>query len=360
MPTMHEAPAPVLSVVVPVFNERENLVPLLDRVRAVLSSLSGGYEIVFVNDGSTDATAERLAHLCAADPRLRSVHLSRNFGHQAALYAGLAHARGDAVIMMDGDLQHPPELIAELLARWQAGYEVVQTIREQPADESPVKRATSRWFYRVLSALTQLHVTPGAADFRLMTRPAVDAFLACSERRRFNRGLVQWIGFRYTEVPYRAEPRFAGRSKYSYRAMIRLAGDAIFSFSSWPLRLAGLVGAFVSLAAAAYLVFVLAAALFAKTQPGWSSTLAAVLILGGVNLLVMWILGEYVGRLYEEVKQRPIFIIRPPEPQAGAARGEFASRQASEVGLPGSQAGAAGPNAADSVIGSSHAHSRDT
>jgi dolichol-phosphate mannosyltransferase len=303
-------------VVVPVFNERDNLQPLLDRLGPVLAQSSGLYEILFVDDGSTDDTVQGLVQVMADDPRVRLVRLSRNFGHQAALVAGLEHSRGAAVITMDGDLQHPPELIPQLVQRWRAGDEIVQTIRREPADTNPFKRAGSRWFYRLLSALTRLRVTPGAADFRLMDRVAVNAFLACGERRRFNRGLVHWIGFTYSEVPYDAEPRHAGRSKYSFRAMIRLAGDAIFSFSSWPLRLAGLAGAVVSLLAAGYLLFVLWAYFFGHPEKGWSSTLASVLILGGVNLVVLWILGEYVGRLYEEVKQRPIYIIRPPPPAA--------------------------------------------
>jgi len=313
MPAVPSNSVPVLSVVVPVYNERDNLGPLLDRLRPVLASLGQPYEIVFVDDGSSDGTADLVQQLSVAEPCLRLVRLSRNFGHQAALFAGLEHARGAAVVTMDGDLQHPPELIPQVVERWRAGHEVVQTIRREPADTSPLKRTGSRWFYRILSALTRLNVTPGAADFRLMDRVAVAAFLACGERRRFNRGLVQWIGFAYAEVPYDAEPRHAGRSKYSLHAMVRLAGDAIFSFSSWPLRLAGLVGVVVSLLAGAYLLFVLFAYLAGKTQPGWSSTLATVLILGGVNLVVLWILGEYVGRLYEEVKQRPIYIVRPPQ-----------------------------------------------
>lgn len=305
-------PPPSVSVVIPVYCERDNLPPLLERLRRVLAALGEPYELVFVDDGSTDDTAARLLELSAADPRLEVVRLSRNFGHQAALVAGLQHARGAAVITMDGDLQHPPELIPELVRQWRAGSEIVQAIRREPADRNPVKRAGSRTFYRLLSALTRLDVTPGAADFRLMSRDAVDAFLACGERRRCNRTLVQWIGFTCAEVPFEAGPRFAGRSKYSYGAMLRLAGDAIFSFSTWPLRLAGLAGAAVSLAAGGYLLFVLWARLFTDyTQPGWSSILAAVLVLGGVNLVVLWILGEYVGRLYEEVKQRPIYIVRP-------------------------------------------------
>ena len=302
---------PVLSLVVPVFNECGNVEALVRRALPVLESAAESFEVLFTDDGSTDDTPQRIEQLRARDPRIRSIRLSRNFGHQAALVAGLSHARGEAVITLDGDLQHPPEVIAQLVTLWRDGADVVQTVRREPADTSALKRAGSRGFYRLLSAVSRLHVKPGAADFRLMSREAVAAFLACGERCRFNRGLVHWIGFTCREVFYDAEPRHAGQSKYSYRTMVRLAGDAIFSFSWWPLRLAGLAGACVSVMAAAYLLFVLWARLFTEqTVPGWSSTLAAVLVLGGVNLTVLWILGEYVGRLYEEVKQRPIYIVR--------------------------------------------------
>jgi dolichol-phosphate mannosyltransferase len=320
-------PHPLLSIVIPVCNEHDNLEYLLERLRTAMPSPTPPYEVVFVDDGSTDQTAALGARLAASDDRVRLVRLSRNFGHQAALFAGLEQARGDAVVTMDGDLQHPPELIPVLIERWQAGYEVVQAIRREPADASPLKRVGSRGFYRVLSTLAQVKVTPGAADFRLMSRAAVEAFLRCRERCRFNRGLVQWIGFSYTEIPYDAEPRRAGRSKYSCRKLLRLAADAIFSFSSWPLRLAGLAGACISLAAAAYLLFVIWARFFTeRTVPGWSSILATVLVLGGVQLVVLWILGEYLGRLYEEAKQRPLYIVRPSDsglpPTADAAPAE--------------------------------------
>ncbi|MGE0479966.1 MAG: glycosyltransferase family 2 protein [Phycisphaerae bacterium] len=305
------AAPPELSLVVPVFNEADNVAALHERVLRALAPLELTWELVFVDDGSRDETAARVTAL--ADPRACVIRLSRNFGHQAALVAGMRHARGAAVVTLDGDLQHPPEIIADLVREWRAGREIVQAIRREPMDESPLKRSGSRAFYRVLSSVSRIQVTPGASDYRLMSRGAVEAFLACGERCRFNRGLVQWIGFDYAEVLYDAAPRRAGVSKYSYRAMLRLAGDAIFSFSSWPLRLAGLVGAFVSFAALLYLVFVLAAALFTKwTVPGWSSILAAVLTLGGLQLIFLWILGEYVGRLYEESKQRPIYIVRAP------------------------------------------------
>jgi glycosyltransferase involved in cell wall biosynthesis len=313
MTAAHHQLGPDLSVVLPACNEADNVPVVVARLRPILASTQRSWEIIFVDDGSRDATADQVQSVAAAEPRVRLLQLSRNFGHQAALMAGLEHAGGAAVITMDADLQHPPELIPDLLRQWDAGYEVVQTIRTESADAPVLKRTGSRWFYRVLGALTPVGLTPGAADFRLMARPAVQALLACRERRRCNRALVHWIGFRYTEVPYAAASRHAGRTKYSYRAMIRLAADAILSFSTWPLRLAGMIGGVVSLCAAAYLVFVLWAYFFTeRTEPGWSSILATILILGGVNLMVLWILGEYVGRMYEEVKQRPLYIVRPP------------------------------------------------
>jgi polyisoprenyl-phosphate glycosyltransferase len=317
MPETRSNSAPAVSVVVPVHNEADNVALLVQRLRPVLRALCESYEVIFVGNGSLDDTAGHVQRLARDDPSVRLLRLSRNFGHQAAVVAGLEHARGAAVITMDGDLQHPPEVLPALVQSWRAGYEIVQAVRRQPVDASALKRCGSRSFYWVLSALTHLNVAPGAADFRLMSRAAVDAFLSCQERCRCNRALVQWIGFSCTEILYDAAPRHAGETKYSYRALFRLAADAIFSFSTWPLRVAGLAGGVVSLAAAGYLVFILWARLFTdRVPPGWSSILATVLILGGVNLVVLWILGEYVGRLYEEVKQRPIYIVRPPQPPA--------------------------------------------
>jgi glycosyltransferase involved in cell wall biosynthesis len=314
---------PVLSIVIPVLNERDNIAPLLARLRPILAALEPEHEIIFIANGSRDGTVGEVQRLAVADQRIRLLRLSRSFGHQADLLAGLEHARGAAVITMDGDLQHPPEVLPALVAQWRSGHEIVQAVRRQPVDASPLKRAGSRAFYRALSALTRLEVTPGTADFRLMSRAAVDAFLACLERCRCNRALVQWIGFSQAEVLYDAEPRWAGQTKYSYRALFHLAGDAIFSFSTWPLRVAGLAGGLVSLAAAVYLLFILWARLFTdRVPPGWSSILATVLILGGVNLVVLWILGEYVGRLFEEVKQRPIYIVRPTPPSAASGNAD--------------------------------------
>lgn len=312
MQTTENKQLPFVSVVVPVCNEADNVAPLAARIAAILSAADVRHELLFIDDGSTDQTAERLRALSAASPAVRVLELTRNFGHQAALFAGLEHARGDAVISLDGDLQHPPELIPELIEHWTAGAEIVQAVRREPVGGSALKRSGSRWFYALLGAATRLELTPGSADFRLLSRPAVNALLACRERCRFNRGLVRWIGFRQVEVPYEAAERHTGRSKYSLRSMCRLAADALFSFSTLPLRLAGLAGGVISLAAMAYLAFVLGARIFRPdlVVPGWSSILASVLLIGGVQLIVLWILGEYVGRLYEEVKQRPIYLVR--------------------------------------------------
>lgn len=328
------APGPTLSVVVPVFNEMENVPALLDRLLPALAAAGLTFEVLFVDDGSRDETAAVVQRAAGANPAVRLVRLSRNFGHQAALVAGMEHARGQAVVTMDGDLQHPPELIAQLIEHWRNGADVVQTVRRETADAGFFKRATSRGFYRLLSAVSRIRVTAGAADFRLLSREALTAFLSCRERRRFNRGLVQWIGFPYVEVPYEAAPRHAGRTKYSFRAMCRLAGDAIFSFSTLPLRMAGLAGALVSLAAAGYLLFVLWAKLFTdRATPGWTSTQATVLVLGGMQLVVLWIIGEYVGRLYDEAKQRPIYIVRSNRPtlRETASDGRVVTRTSADV-----------------------------
>lgn len=309
--------AVTLSIVVPVFNEQENALALFERLIPQLSATGCSYEVLFVDDGSRDNSAAVIEELGRRNPAVKLLRLSRNFGHQAALVAGMEHSRGEAIITMDGDLQHPPELIPRLVESWRGGADVVQTIRRETADAGIFKRATSSGFYRLLSIVSRIRVTPGAADFRLLSREAADAFLQCRERSRFNRGLVQWIGFPYVEVPYDAAPRFAGRSKYSIRAMTRLAGDAIFSFSTLPLRIAGIAGALVSVAAALYLLFVLWARLFTNwAMAGWSSIQATVLILGGMQLVVLWILGEYVGRLYDEAKERPIYILRRTSPES--------------------------------------------
>ena len=304
--------SPQLSVVVPAFNEQPNLAPLVERLVGAIGPLLGtAYEIILVDDGSSDDTPAAVSALRAQHPNLQYVRLARNFGHQAALFAGLEHSRGLAVVTLDADLQHPPELIPQLVDRWREGFDVVQAVRTSTRGAAASRSWASTTFYRILSKVSQIRLAPGSADFRLMSRSAVDALLQCRERVRFHRGLVQWIGFSVAEVPYEAAERHAGRSKYSWASMLNLAANAIFSFSSWPLRLAGMAGVAVSLAAIAYLAFVLWAKFFLHNiVAGWSSILAAVLALGGMQLVVLWIIGEYVGRLYEESKQRPIYVVK--------------------------------------------------
>lgn len=303
---------PTISIVVPCYNEQDNVGRLTERVRAVLEPITSNYEIIFVNDGSSDETSARVSALRHADPRIKLLDLSRNFGHQLALMAGVDVAAGDAVITMDADLQHPPELIPELLARWQAGDDVVHAVREV-SGASWAQRLMSRMTYRLLRRLCEVDILPNAADFRLLDRQAVLALRQLRERFRFDRGLVRWLGFRQGQVPYQEGSRHAGRPGYQFGQRIRLLADAVFSLSSKPLAMVGLVGLIFSMGTMAYLIFVLAASLLAPerfgVQAGWASTMAAILLVGGIQLVAIWLLGQYVGRTYEETKQRPPYVI---------------------------------------------------
>ncbi len=297
------------SVVVPVFNEEANLFSFHERLAPVLQALEDTYEIIFVDDGSCDGSGERLRELRGRDPCVKVVELSRNFGHQAALSAGLDHASGRATITIDGDLQHPPELIAELVAKWREGYEVVYTVRESTAGAGWFKEPTSRAFYAVLERLAGVSIH-GRADFRLLDRRALESIRSMPERARFVRGLVSWIGFRSTGIHYSAAPRHGGISKYDTVRMLLFALDGLLSFSRAPLRVASILGLLVTLGASIYAAYAVGMWLFTDlTQPGWASILVAVLILGGIQLVVMGIIGEYLGRVYDEVKQRPLYIV---------------------------------------------------
>ncbi|MBI2823293.1 MAG: glycosyltransferase family 2 protein [Planctomycetia bacterium] len=273
-------------------------------------------EIVLVDDGSSDATPRVLEELSREDPAVRVISLSRNFGHQIALTAGLDAADGDAVIMMDADLQHPPSLIPDLVARWQAGADIVSAVRQSTRGASWWKTATSGIFYRLINLLSDTYVVPGVADFCLLSRRAHQALLAVRERQRFLRGIVSWIGYNRTFVPFEAPPRFAGRSSYGLAKMFRLAMAAVISFSSAPLRMATRVGLLVSAAGFAYLIYILTAWLFFKRiEPGWTSTISVILILGGVQLTFTGLLGEYLAVVYEEAKQRPLYLLKEPSPK---------------------------------------------
>jgi dolichol-phosphate mannosyltransferase len=299
------------SFVIPVFNERESLPELHRRVSAAVETLDGEAELIFVDDCSFDGSYDLLLEVQRSDPRVKVIRFARNFGHQVAITAGLDHAEGDAVIVMDADLQDPPELIPELVARWEEGYEVVYAVREAREGERWLKRVTAAWFYRLLRRIASIDVPLDAGDFRLIDRRPLEAFRAMRERDRYVRGMFSWVGFRQTGVPYERSERFAGEPKYSFQKSLRLAGDALVSFSNAPLRLA-LIGGFV-VSTLSFLIGI--SAILAKftgafVVPGWASIFVAVSFLGGVQLLLTGMLGLYIGRIYDEVKARPLYVIR--------------------------------------------------
>lgn len=299
-----------LSVVAPAFNEAPVLPAFVARVLAVLDGLDCEAELVIVDDGSCDGTWEAINEATAADRRVRGIRLSRNFGHQAALTAGLAAADGDAVVTLDADLQHPPEVIAELLATAREGYDVVCAVRSPDDAEGPFKRLSAKLFYFTLNKLTSLELPEGAADFRYMSRRVVNVLLSMPERHRFLRGMTRWAGFQQTFIQYNRGDRHAGSSKYGFGKMMLLAWDAVTSFSAIPLRVAGMLGVAVSLLGWAYLLYAICVHVFThQTVSGWTSVTAAVVLLGGVQLICLGIFGQYLGRMYEDIKGRPLFLI---------------------------------------------------
>jgi dolichol-phosphate mannosyltransferase len=300
---------PKYSIVVPLYEEEEVLPAFYERLAPVLDGLDGPAEVIFVVDGGTDRTFEIVKALRARDPRVKGLKFSRNFGHQYALTAGLDHARGEAVLMMDGDLQHPPEAIPELIEKWRAGAQVVHTYRAHTEGIGPLKRLTAAIFYGLLNRFGNIRLSPNTADFRLVDRKVAERFRAMREQARFLRGLFVWVGFRQALVRYRAERRPAGRSKYSVRKMGRLALDGLTSFSTAPLRVATVLGLIVSLLGFAYAVYALVAKLTGRALTGWASLIIVVLLLGGVQLLTLGLLGEYIAKIYLEAKQRPLYIV---------------------------------------------------
>lgn len=299
-----------LSVVVPVYNESGNLLPFYREVCHALEMVALPAEIIFVDDGSVDQSEAELRELQGEDPRVRVVLLSRNFGHQYAITAGMEHARGNAVIIMDADLQHPPSMIPRLVDKWREGYHVVYTIRERTPDAPWYKRVTSDMFYRFIHAVSKVDIVPQASDFRLIDRTVVDCLIAMKERSRFMRGMVRWVGFRQTGIPFVAQRRFGGVSKFSFAKMVGLALDGITGFSSIPLRWSAYLGFLVAVSVIPYGLWAAYAKLFTDTVvPGWASLMVSVLFLGAVQLISIGILGEYVGRIYTEVKGRPMYIV---------------------------------------------------
>jgi polyisoprenyl-phosphate glycosyltransferase len=298
----------LLSVVVPLHNEEGTVEELFARLERALEHEP--FELVLVNDASSDRTAELVEALADRDPRVRVIHLSRNFGHQAALTAGLEHARGDAVAMLDGDLQDPPELIPAMLGHWRGGSDVVYAVRTERAGESWVKLKTANWFYRLFARLSEVELPRNSGDFRLLDRRALDALLAMRERNRFLRGMTIWIGYTQTAVPYERDPRFAGETKYTMRKMLRFSLDAISSFSWMPLQVATVLGFLFSALAMLTIPVVIGLKIAGEVIPGFATVLVVVLLLGGIQLITAGIIGEYVGRIYDEVKGRPLYLIR--------------------------------------------------
>jgi glycosyltransferase involved in cell wall biosynthesis len=302
----------LITIVVPCLNEEEVLHVTNRRLVAVLEQLPQNFEILYVDDGSTDGTSEILRELQALDERIRVVAFSRNFGHQMAITAGLEHAAGDAVAIIDADLQDPPELLADFVAKWMEGFHVVYGVRTERDGETAFKLWTAKIFYRTIGNLSDTEIPLDTGDFRLMDRRVVDALLAMPERDRFVRGMVSWLGFSQVAIPYRRAARAAGATKFSFFKMVKFATDGIVSFSILPLRLATWVGFAASgIALLGILITVVERLMGVEgLVKGWASILVAILFIGGVQLICMGIIGEYVGRIYGESKRRPLYVVR--------------------------------------------------
>ncbi len=311
-PTLARSEPPIeLSVVVPFYNEGDNVEALFARLVPVLEQLALRWEVVCVNDGSRDDTLDRLIRAHRRDRRIKVVDLSRNFGKEVALSAGLAATSGAAVVPMDADLQHPPEMIGDMLAKWREGYEVVYAVRQDRDDQSLAGRLFSRAFYWVFDHLSEVELPHGAGDFRLIDRKVVDVINRMPERNRFMKGIFAWVGFRQTGIPCKFAPRDIGASKWGYVKLIRFALAGLTAFSNFPLRVWGGIGATISALAFLYIVLrLLRTMMYGIDVPGYESIIVAVLFLGGMQLLTLGILGDYLGRLFEEAKGRPLYIVR--------------------------------------------------
>ncbi len=308
--SFRESSSPTLSIVIPLCNEEGNVALLTTEVRNAVESIGVPYEIVFVDDGSTDRTWSLVKEIGADDERIKGVSLSRNFGHQNAIFAGLNHASGDVVITMDGDLQHPPELLPDMYKEWEGGIHVVETRRIESEDVSFFKKTTSRWFYRIFSFLSGLPMSEGTSDFRLMDRMVVDNVIEMRDAALFLRGIAYWVGFEKTTIPYQARSRHSGTTKYSLMRMVKFAISSMLSFSLVPLRLGIWLGLATSGLAFIELVYILISYLRGNVVPGWASTLAVVSFMFGILFILVGIIGSYVGNILETVKNRPRFIVK--------------------------------------------------
>jgi dolichol-phosphate mannosyltransferase len=300
----------LISIVAPFYNEEENAPVFYQELKAILASLPFQYEMVFVDDGSVDNTLQVLKNLAEQDPSITLLALSRNFGHQLALTAGLDYAAGDIVIVMDSDLQHPPEIIPALVEEYQNGADVVYAVRSNDRGVGLFKRLSSRGYYSLLGRLTNVQIIPGSADFRLMRRDVVETLREMRETHRYLRGLVPWIGWKSATVSYQQPKRRAGRPSYTWSKSMQLARHGIFSFSTLPLEIISWLGLIFAVLGGIYLVYILIISLFGIAVQGWTSTISAVLILGGVQLLSLGIVAQYIGMIFEQVKERPLYVLK--------------------------------------------------
>jgi len=299
-----------LSIVLPLYNEEGNIHVVYASLVKELEKITDDYEIIFVDDGSSDSSCDLIKEIAKKDDRVLGITLSRNFGHQIAIVAGLEHAVGNYVVMMDADMQHPPELINELYAKALEGYDIVNTIREKAQNLGAIKRISSKWFYKLSNKISRVHIQHSSSDFRLMNRKTVNALLKIKEKDRFTRGLVSWLGYKQTFVSFNSPKRYSGKTKYSYRKMFGFAASGILSFSSAPLRISFLFGAATCLFGISYTVFITVQYFLGNTVPGWSSLMIVILFLGGVQLLSIGLIGEYLARVFNEVKDRPLYYVR--------------------------------------------------
>jgi len=299
-----------ISIVIPLLNEEGNIKVLYESLLPVVEKISADYEIVFVDDGSKDSSFDIITKISQLNKRVLGISLSRNFGHQIALSAGLEHASGEAVVMLDADMQHPPEIIIDLYNKYKEGFDIVNTIRTETADVGIFKKITSYYFYKLINRLSDIHIEPAAADFRLMNRKTVNAFLQMKEKDRFTRGLVSWMGFKQAQIEYIAPQRFAGKSKYSLLKMFRFAADGITAFSAKPLRVSFFAGIIVSFTGLLYAIYAVFQYFGGKNIPGWTSILVSILIIGGIQLISIGIIGEYLARVFNEAKNRPMYLVK--------------------------------------------------
>ena len=306
----------IISIVVPVFNEEDNIQHFYESICQNMEPLPYEFELIFVDDGSKDRSREILRELEKKDSRIQSIFLAKNYGHQLALTCGLDHAEGDAVITMDGDMQHPPELLPVLLEQWENGYEVVQTIRKTTEGVSAMKKLTSYYYYKVLNKLSDVHIQEGGSDFRLMDRVVVKAFRRYREHARFIRGMIGDMGFKQTRIEFVAPKRFAGVSKFSPKKMLNFAIDGVLAYSIMPLRLGLYIGFLCAVVSILIICHVLVSKfIFDDAVAGWTTTMACFLFFGGMQMMVLGIIGEYLGRVFEEVKKRPLYLIARGKPK---------------------------------------------